>query len=145
MVAIVFVCAYGLSLRLFPDSVASGGVQLSTDPEAAFSLAQPLGYANGLGALAAIGLALSMLLAARARPALSALSASPSPLLAATLYLTFGRGAWLALGAGLAAALAIDRRRLRLLASLLALAAAPALAVLLASQLDALTSRPAGV
>jgi O-antigen ligase len=145
LVAIVFVCAYGLSLRLFPDSVASGGVQLSTDPEAAFRLAQPLGYANGLGALAAIGLALSMLLAARAQPALSALSASPSPLLAATLYLTFGRGAWLALGAGLAAALAIDRRRLRLLASLLALAAAPALAVLLTSQLDALTSRPASV
>jgi O-antigen ligase/uncharacterized membrane protein len=145
LVAIVFVCSYGLSLRLFPDSVASGGVPLSTDPEAAFKLAQPLGYANGLGALAAIGLALSVLLAARARPALSALSASPSPLLAATLYLTFGRGAWLALGAGLAAALAIDRRRLRLLASLLALAAAPALAVLLASQLDALTSRPASV
>ncbi|HET7856672.1 MAG TPA: O-antigen ligase family protein [Gaiellaceae bacterium] len=145
LLAITLVCAYGLSLRLFPDSLASGGVPLSTDPEAAFRLAQPLGYSNALAALAAIGLALSLFLAARSEGAVAALAAAPSPLLAATIYLTFGRGAWLALAAGLVVALTISRERLRLLTALLVLGGAPAVAVVVASQLDALTSRPASV
>jgi O-Antigen ligase len=145
LAAITFICLYGLSLRLFPDSLASGGVPISTDPQAAFRLAQPLGYSNALGAVAAMGLALSLLLAARSPTAASPLAAAPSPLLAATLYLTFGRGAWLALAAGLAVAVAAAPRRLDLLTALLVLAAAPALTVLLTSHLDALTSRPASV
>lgn len=145
LAAIVVVAVYALSLRLFPDSLTSGGVPLSTDPEAAFKLAQPLGYANALGALAAIGLALSLLLAARCGRAPAALAAAAAPLLATTLYLTFGRGAWLALGGGLLAAVALDPRRLRLVTSLLVLVPAPVLAVLLTSQLGALTSRPASV
>jgi hypothetical protein len=143
LAAITLVCSYGLSLRLFPDSLGAGGVPLSTDPEAAFKLAQPLGYSNALGALAAIGLAISLLLAARSHPAVSALAAAPSPLLAATLYLTFGRGAWLALAAGVAVAVAVAPRRLSLVTALLTLAVAPALTVLLTSQLGALTTRPA--
>jgi O-Antigen ligase len=145
LAALVLVCGYALSLRLFPDSLAAGGVPLSSDPEAAFKLAEPIGYANGLAALAAIGLALSSLLAARAAPTGAALAGACAPLLAATLYLTFGRGAWLALWAALVVALAVDPRRLQLITAVLVLAPAPALAVVLASQLDALTSRPASV
>jgi hypothetical protein len=145
LAAIALVCGYALSLRLFPDSLESGGVPLSSDPEAAFKLAEPIGYSNGLAALAAIGLALSLLLAARVPAAAAAPAAACAPLLVATLYLTFGRGAWFALGAALVVALAVDPRRLQLVTAVLALAPAPALAVVLASQLDALTSRPASV
>jgi O-antigen ligase len=142
LAAIVAVCIYGLSIRLFPDSVDSGGVALSTDPQAAFKLAQPLGYSNALGVLAAIGMALAFVLGARFEtPARRGLAAAALPLLAVTLYLTFSRGAWLALGVGLAVSLALDPRRLGLGASLLALAPAPALAVVLASRSDGLTTR----
>jgi hypothetical protein len=146
LTAITVVCATALSIRLFPDSVHSGGVAYSADPQAAFKLAEPLGYANALGALAAIGIAVAVGLAARAATtAGSALAAASLPILGSTLFLTFGRAAWLALGAGLAAALVLDPRRLQLVTTLLALAPAPALAVLLASRSDGLTSSQASL
>ena len=43
-------------------------------------------------------------------------------LLLPTLYFTYGRAAWLALAAGLAAAVAADPRRLQLIATMLAIA-----------------------
>jgi O-antigen ligase len=141
LTAITAVCATALSIRLFPDSVQSGGVAFSADPQAAFKLAEPLGYANALGALAAIGIALALGLAARAATTTgSALAAAPLPVLAPALYLTFGRAAWLALGAGLAAAFVLDPRRLQLVTTVLALAPATAAAVLLASRADGLKS-----
>ena len=144
LTAITVICMTALSIRLFPDSVQSGGVAFSADPQAAFKLAEPLGYANALGALAAIGIAIALGLAARAETITgSALAAASLPVLAATLYLTFGRAAWLALGAGLAAGLVLDPRRLQLVTTSLALAPAPALAVLLASRSDGLTSSQA--
>jgi O-antigen ligase/polysaccharide polymerase Wzy-like membrane protein len=145
LVAVAVVCGYALSLRLFPESLDSGGVPLTSDPEAAFKLAQPLGYANALGALAAIGLVLSLLLAARAATEAAVPAAASSPLFAVTLYLTFGRGAWLALLAGVLVALALDPRRVQLITGLFALVPVPALAVLLTSRLDSLTSRPGSV
>ena len=146
LTAVTVVCATALSIRLFPDSVHSGGVAFSADPQAALKLAEPLGYANALGALAGIGIAVALGLAARAETiAGSVLAAASLPVLAATLYLTFGRAAWLALGAGLAAALVLDPRRLQLVTTLLALTPAPALAVLLASRSDGLTSSQASL
>ena len=146
LTAVTVVCATALSMRLFPDSVHSGGVAFSADPQAALKLAEPLGYANALGALAAIGIAVALGLAARTETiAASALAAASLPVLAATLYLTFGRAAWLALGAGVAAALVLDPRRLQLVTTLLALTPAPALAVLLASRSDGLTSSQASL
>lgn len=144
LAAISAVCVYGLSLRLFPDSPDSGGVVLSTDPQAAFRLAEPLGYSNALGALAAVGIALGLVLGTLAtwRPG-RALAGASLPLLAATLYLTFGRGAWLALAVGFSATLALSPRRLQLVAGLTALSIAPALAVLIASQSDGLSVRGA--
>ena len=141
LTAITVVCTTALSIRLFPDSVHSGGVVFSADPQAAFKLAEPLGYSNALGALAAIGIAVALGVAARAETTVgSALAATSLPILASTLYLTFGRAAWLALGAGLAAALVVDPRRLQLVTTLVALTPAPTLAVLLASRSDGLTS-----
>jgi len=146
LTATTVVCATALSIRLFPDSVHSGGVVFSADPQAAFKLAEPLGYANALGALAAIGIAVAFGLAARAETnAGSALAAASLPVLATTLYLTFGRAAWLALGVGLAAALILDPRRLQLVTTLLALSPAPGLAVLFASRSDGLTSPQASL
>ena len=49
LTAVTVACATALSIRLFPDSVQSGGVAFSADPQAALKLAEPLGYANALG------------------------------------------------------------------------------------------------
>jgi Flp pilus assembly protein TadD len=109
----VAVCADGLlSYR--------GGVQLAV----------PVGYANGVGLLAVIGLLLALGLAANGgdRRA-SAMAFASMPILAATLDLTFSRGAWLALAAGLAVALVVDVRRLRLFGVVVAALPAPALLV----------------
>ena len=58
-----------------------------------------------------------------------ALSAASLVLLVPVLYFTFGRGGWLALAAGIAAAIVIDPRRLQLATTLLVVAPWPALAV----------------
>ena len=99
-------------------------------------LAEPIGYANGAGILAVIGLLLSAGFAARAaRTSLACAAAAAAPLLAACLYLTFSRGAWLALGIGFAAAVAIGRRRLSLAATALALAVPGAVGAVFAEHL----------
>ncbi|MBX5475179.1 MAG: O-antigen ligase family protein, partial [Thermoleophilia bacterium] len=77
-------------------------------------LAQPLGYANAVGILAAIGLLLGVGLAAHARPrAGRAAAAATLPPLALALALSGSRASWLALAAGGAvAALAGSSRAL---------------------------------
>jgi O-antigen ligase len=91
-----------------------------------------------LGILLALGFALrGRTLAARA------LGSAALVVLAPTLYFTYGRGAWLALAAGLAALVALERKRLGALASTLALAIGPAVAVLLASRTHPVTSERA--
>ena len=59
--------------------------------------------------------------------------------LAPTLYFTYSRGSWVALAVGVVAALLVTPRRLATIGSLALLAPAPALAVLAASQFNALT------
>ena len=59
-----------------------------------------------------------------------ALAAATLPLLAATIYFTFSRGAWYALVLGLIAAIAVDPRRLQLIAVTLLLAPLTAVAIL---------------
>ena len=134
LTAIVLASGYGLATRLVPDRL---GVVNST---AASRLAEPLGYWNALGIFAAIGSLLALGFAARARtPALRSLAAAAPVVLVPTLYFTFGRGPWIAFGVGIAAALALDPRRLQLITALLLLTPAPALAVWLGSRSDALT------
>lgn len=143
--AISVVCAYALATRLFDPGGGTYQV-VSVDPQAGFRLARPLGYANALAIFAVLGILLALGLALRARaPAARAIASSALVVLAPTLYFTYGRGAWIGLAAGLLALFAVERERLELLARALALAAAPAVAVLLASRTTALTADPRSV
>ncbi len=132
--AVSLIAAFSLLTRLVPDRI---GVY---DREAVYRLAQPIGYWNGLGIFAGMGVLLAMGFAARARTiAARAASAGVLVILLPTLYFTFGRSAWIALAVGLVVAVAVDPKRLQLLAALLVLAPLPALAVLLASRESGLT------
>jgi len=132
--AIVLVTSFSLLTRLAPDRV---GVY---DRDVVYRLAQPIGYWNGLGLFAVIGALLALGYATRARTLLvCAASAGSLVVLLPTLYFTFGRAAWIALGLGLVAAVAIDPRRLGLIASLLVVGPLPGVAVLLSSREPALT------
>jgi O-Antigen ligase len=132
--AATLLCGYGLANWLLGDPE----VPLLPDPQAAERLSEPIGYANGVAILAAMGLLLSVGFAARAsRAAAAAAAAATGPLFAVTLYFTFGRGAWLALAVGLTVAIAVGPGRLQLAATALALAAPAAIAVGCAARLGA--------
>ena len=134
LAAISLIATFSLLTRLVPDRV---GVY---DRSAVYRLAQPIGYWNGLGLFAGMGALIALGFAARARTtAARAASAAVLVVLLPTLYFTFGRAAWIALAIGLAAAVAVDPRRLQLLATLFIVGLAPAIAVLLASQETGLT------
>jgi O-antigen ligase/Flp pilus assembly protein TadD len=106
LAAITVVCAWSLCLRAFGGP---GSYDLvSTSLGATRRLAAPLGYSNGLGIFAAIGIVLGLGIAARRR---SLAAAAPALVLLPTLYFTYSRGAWLALGAGAVAAAALARPR----------------------------------
>jgi tetratricopeptide (TPR) repeat protein len=132
--AIVLVCMYALATRLFPERL---GV---FDPVAGYRLSEPIGYWNGLGLFACIGSLLAFGLAARSRVRIVRPIAASSLLVTLpTMFFTFSRGTWIALGISLAAAIALDPRRLQLVGSALALAPAPAVALALAYRSEALT------
>jgi O-antigen ligase len=93
-------------------------------------LSEPVGYSNGVGVLAVVGLLVALGLAAnvvdrRAR----AIAFGAVPLLSAALYLTFSRGSWLALVAGVAVSFLVDEQRPRLLAVVALAAPAAALCI----------------
>jgi O-antigen ligase len=96
------------------------------------SLEGPVGYANALGILVVLGLLLLLALGARSTSWVERVaSAAFAPVLVATLLLTESRGAWGALLAGLAVALAVARPRWALAClPIVALAAAAALAAI---------------
>ena len=134
LAAAVAVCAYALASRLWPGHLET------FPPSEGFQLAGPIGYWNGLGILAAIGVLLAFgLVAAPLGRALRVTVAGALPLLLATLAFTFSRGSWLALVAGLGAALLATRRRLRLVGYGLALAAPSGIAVVVTLHEHALT------
>lgn len=134
LAAISLIATFSLLTRLAPDRV---GVY---DRAAVYRLAQPIGYWNGLGLFAAMGALIALGFAARARTsAARAAAAGALVVLLPTLYFTFGRGAWIALAVGLVAAVAVDPRRLQLIATLFVVGPAPAIAVLIASQQTGLT------
>jgi O-antigen ligase len=143
--AITAICAYSLATRLFTPG--SGAYQVvSVDPDAAFRLARPLGYANALAAFAVLGILLSLGLALRGRShSVRAIASAALVILFPTLYFTYGRGAWLGLAAGLVTLVASERTRLEVLARLFALAVVLALAVVIASQAHGITRNPASV
>ncbi|HEX2112362.1 MAG TPA: O-antigen ligase family protein [Gaiellaceae bacterium] len=131
--AIAATCAYSLGTRLLPERL---GV---FDPVAGYRLSEPLGYWNALGILAALGILLALGLAARSHSLLlRSLAAGSLVVMLAVLYLTFGRGPWIALAAALVVFVAVDSRRLQLVTYALVLAPWPALAVAAASRSPAL-------
>jgi hypothetical protein len=134
LAAICAIAFFSLATRLLPDRV---GV---FEAASVYRLAQPIGYWNGLAIFAGMGALLAMAFAGRSRSVLvRAACAAALVLLLPTFYFTFGRGAWIALAAGALAAVAIDPRRLQLLASLLVLTPIPAVAVWAASREPGLT------
>lgn len=137
---VTLVSGYALATRLAPDRIGSW------DPETGYRLADPLGYWNGLGIYAALGVLLALGLAARApsRPARALAGATPV-ILAPVIFFTFSRGAWLALGVGLVAAFAFDPRRLGYAATLLVLAIWPGIALLVAWRSDVLDDSAASI
>lgn len=116
LAAVTGVCGYALLTRLFPDRF---GLEIGLD----YRLSTPIGYWNGLGIVAAMGLLLALGFAASARrPAARAIAAGATVILVCTLYFTFSRGAWASLVLGLVVALALDQHRTRLAATTATLA-----------------------
>ena len=132
---IVLVVGYGLVTRLLPDRFGS-----ADDPFNAYRLARPLGYWNSFGLFAAMGVILVLGVVAHARARRYAvLAGAAAPMLVVALYFTFSRGSWVALTFAIAATIALDPRRLRLMWSLVVLAPALLLGVVIASRQEALT------
>jgi hypothetical protein len=138
--AVTLVCGYSLLTRLFPERLGS------IDDLAGYRLSQPLGYWNAVGIFAAIGALLALGIAARGgNPIIRASAAASLLVLLPTLYFTFSRGAWIALAAGLLAAVILEPRRLQLITTLLVVGSWPALAVWRASRSDPLTHQHAAL
>jgi hypothetical protein len=134
LVGVSLVGGYALATRLFPGRLGTH------DTLAAYRLFRPVGYWNGLGITMVIGVLVALGFALRARrPLASALAGASLLVLLPTLYFTYSRGSWIALGAGIATALILDRRRIELATGILALAPVPALAIWPASRSHALT------
>ena len=132
--AIALLSLYALGTRLLPDRLGEFESVLG------YRLTGTIGYWNGLGVFAVMGLLLALGFAARAdRPVTRAVAGAALPVLAATMYFTFSRGAWLALFAGFAVACAVDPHRLQLAFAGAALGVLPAVGVLLASRAEGLT------
>lgn len=141
LAAIVVVCGAALLSRLYPDLIVTGS---PLGRLTGYRLDYPFTYWNALGALAAMGTVLALGLAADARaPApLRPLAAGGAVVAATTMYLTFSRGAWLALIVGLVVVFALDPNRRSLLLSALVIGVAVGLVVFRLRHFPALTDDP---
>jgi hypothetical protein len=140
LAAAVFICGYALSTRVFPGSI------VSFPPVDGYQLQEPIGYWNGLAAIAGIGALVAVGLAAEARTRWLRIAAGAAlPVLLVALYLTFSRGGMLALAFGACAALVFTPRRLHLLVTMVVCGVVPAAAVALVSRLTAVTQAGASL
>jgi O-antigen ligase len=139
LAGIASICLAGLVDVAFGDDPVGA---FTADPGSEDRLAEPVGYANGLALIAALGCLIGLGLGLAVRLAYLAVL----PLFVVTLFLTYSRGGWLALAVGLLAMLAIrlpalDRRvAVPLAAALVAVVAAAAVAVAVA--FDSSTTTP---
>jgi O-antigen ligase len=128
LAGVTAVCGYSLVTRLFPD-------RFGLDTGLGYRLSRPIGYWNGLGLIAAMGIVLALGATTSARRVSTRMLAAGSlVVLVATLYFTFSRGAWAALVVGLVVTLALDRDRWRVLVITAALTPFFAATVWLASR-----------
>jgi hypothetical protein len=141
LLSIAGICAYSLSTRVAPTA----GSFHPDDPVTRYRLFEPVGYWNGLGLFAVLGilLALGLVTEPIARLELRILASISLTVLPVALLFTFSRGAWLALVVGLIVALASSPHRLRLIAEAAVFAALPAVSVVLAWRAGALTHEDA--
>ena len=113
LVAVGVLCIAGLADAAVGDDPIGA---VTDDPGSDDRLAEPVGYANGMAVLAAMGTLLAVGLAlAASRRSWRAACLALVVLFAVTEYLTYSRGGWLALALGLLALLALrfgslDRR-----------------------------------
>lgn len=134
LIGITAVCWYALAQRLFPTETPV------FDAISTYRLTGPVTYWNALGIYAAVGALVALGLSTTGRSYWArALAAATLPVLLPTMYLTFSRGAWLAMAAGVVAALALSPARVKLATGLIVMAPWPLLAVVLASRSTALT------
>jgi hypothetical protein len=127
--ALSVVACVALVSRCFPSTfgLQSGSTIL---PPLKNRLSFPLGYWNGLGIAVALAypLLLSIMASRRSRVA-SALAAFPLPILAAVMYLTSSRGAFVAAGVAVVIFVVLTPRRWPAAAALVVAGAAGAVAV----------------
>jgi hypothetical protein len=135
---IVLVIGAGVLSRLYPHLLPSPGGALFS------RLSYPLSYWNAVGALAAMGVALTAAIAAdvRLRTVARAGSAAVGVMLATALYLTLSRGAFLALFVGAIVLIAVFPRRGSLLLSLLIVSIFSVVAILRLGHYHALVEPP---
>ena len=121
-IAMTAVAALALLSRVAPSVLAT-----SAEPASSGRLAYPLTYWNALGIFCAVAVVLCLHLAADdERPAARVLAAGATPIIAATLLLTYSRGALAAAAIGVVLYAVLGRPR-ALLPALVAIA--PAIAV----------------
>ena len=129
-VALVGIAIVALVSRFFPSSygVEPGGAILKELSNGRLSF--PLGYWNGLGIEVALAypLLLSLMSSRRSRVA-STLAAFPLPILAAVMYLTSSRGAFVAAGIAVVMFVLLTPRRWTALAAVVVAGGAGAVAV----------------
>jgi hypothetical protein len=122
-VSLGIVAVYSLWDRLLVD-----GGHATAGPSQ--RLTGPLGYWNALALVSVLAMLLALGVAASSsRWQLTHAAAGAIPMLAATLYLTFGRAAWIALGVGFVVGMCVARERLRLAVTAVSLAPWVAIAV----------------
>lgn len=127
--ALAAVATVALVSRCFPSSF---GLQAGTQILSALKsrLSFPVGYWNGLGIEVALAYPLLLsIMASRRSRVVSALAALPLPILAADMYLTSSRGAFVAAGVAVVSFVLLTQRRWAALAALVVAAGASAAAV----------------
>ena len=135
LVAVVVISAYSLSTRLFPGHF---GI---VDTTAGYRLATPIGYWNGLGILAAMGALVALAVVAEEfGPAVRAAAAGSAVVFVLTIYYTFSRASWVALGLGFVVMALLTKRHLRLVSRTALASVAPALGLIYAVRLHALNA-----
>ena len=141
LAVVMAVVGGGLLSRLYPELISAGS---TTTRIGGYRLEYPLAYWNALGAMAALGLVLAVGLAGDVRAAAlpRALAAAAAVPVGVAGYLSFSRGAWLALILGVVVLVALSVRRLSLLATLALVGGALAIALLRLRGYPALTEDP---
>ena len=136
LAGLVLISAYGLLTRLLPERIGS------FDTVSGYRLSEPLGYWNGFAVFVTLGLLLALGAVARERNvALRAVAGASFVVLLPALYFTFSRGAWIALVVGLAAAVALDPRRLQLIVALFVVGIPALIATAIGSSYEGLIRR----